>query len=72
VPYAPGCANRDLNGDGAVAQDDFGGVQRCYSGADVPADPNCVSSRTSSGDKSYNFKYDASPKREFKFDWQIA
>jgi hypothetical protein len=32
----------DFNGDGDVDQDDFGILQRCYSGSDVPADPNCA------------------------------
>jgi hypothetical protein len=71
IGVGTGCENADLDNDGDADQSDFGKVQRCLNG-DEPANPNCVSSRTSSGDKSYNFKFDASPKREFKFDWQIA
>ncbi|MBI4579351.1 MAG: CocE/NonD family hydrolase [Planctomycetes bacterium] len=32
----------DLDGDGDVDQSDFGLLQRCYSGADIPADPACA------------------------------
>ena len=38
-PIIPG----DLDRDGDVDQSDFGLMQRCFSGADVPADPACAS-----------------------------
>lgn len=41
VPYATGCADRDLDKDGDVDEGDFGIFQRCYSGSGNPADPNC-------------------------------
>src|SRR5690606_36430544 len=39
----PACGNPrfDADGDGDVDMDDFGALQRCYRGANVPADGNC-------------------------------
>jgi hypothetical protein len=41
-PPTPTCVVVDFDGDGDVDQDDFGVFQRCYSGANRPADPNCA------------------------------
>ena len=38
----PGCETTDIDGDGDVDQTDFGFVQRCMSGYNVPSDPLCV------------------------------
>jgi hypothetical protein len=40
-PPAAGCERADLDNDGDVDQVDFAVVQRCLSGADVRADPDC-------------------------------
>jgi hypothetical protein len=37
IPLDPGCEDKDLDGDGDGDQDDFGTLQRCISGAGVPA-----------------------------------
>jgi hypothetical protein len=42
VPASPGCEDKDLDGDNDGDQSDFGIVQRCLSGADVPADADCA------------------------------
>ncbi|GMV95686.1 MAG: hypothetical protein HRF43_19915 [Phycisphaerae bacterium] len=43
VQTAPGCADADLEGsDGDVDQVEFGIVQACFSGDNVPADPGCA------------------------------
>lgn len=36
-----GCERMDIDYDGDVDQEDFAVLQRCFSGADIPADPNC-------------------------------
>jgi hypothetical protein len=36
------CQKADLDVDGDVDHDDFGIFQRCYSGRDNPADPECT------------------------------
>jgi hypothetical protein len=36
------CRQADLDGDGDVDQDDFGGFQRCYSGDGIASDPYCA------------------------------
>jgi hypothetical protein len=41
VPYATGCADRDLDKDGDVDEDDFGVFQRCFSGPGVAPIPTC-------------------------------
>ena len=38
--YAGDCGDRDFDGDADVDQSDFAVFQRCYSGENVPADPN--------------------------------
>ena len=38
----PNCADARLDEDEDVDQDDFGVFQRCYSGENVPADPDCA------------------------------
>ena len=38
------CESMDLDLDGDVDNSDFGLVQRCLSGALIPADPNCANS----------------------------
>lgn len=38
---AAGCENRDFDDDNDVDMTDFGVFQRCYSGANNPADPDC-------------------------------
>jgi len=42
VHSVEGYDNRDLDSDGDVDQEDFGILQRCYSGPDEHADPNCA------------------------------
>ncbi len=44
IPHAGGesCQRADVDVDGDVDQDDFGVCQRCYSGENNPADPNCA------------------------------
>ncbi len=39
----PDCQNADLDCDDDTDLADFGILQRCYGGTDVPADPNCAS-----------------------------
>jgi hypothetical protein len=39
---SPSCQVLDFDHDGDVDQSDFGILQRCYSGAGKPADPNCM------------------------------
>lgn len=41
-PDSEGFLPADLDHDGDVAQSDFGVLQRCWSGAGKPADPNCA------------------------------
>jgi hypothetical protein len=36
-----GCATRDLDGDGDIDLDDFGIFQRCFTGQDIPGNPDC-------------------------------
>jgi hypothetical protein len=36
------CQAKDLDHDNDVDQSDFGLLQRCLSGSNVPADPNCA------------------------------
>lgn len=38
----PACQTADLDQDGDIDQDDFGIVQRCYTGENSPADSNCA------------------------------
>jgi len=38
MPVAPGCENRDIDHDNDANHDDFGALQRCYSGAN-PTQP---------------------------------
>jgi hypothetical protein len=38
----PGCEWADLDGDGDIDQDDYSIMLGCYSGANIPADPNCT------------------------------
>ena len=42
IPYSEGCAGKDFDHDNDVDQSDFGIFQRCYSGENNPADPNCA------------------------------
>ncbi|MBP7936436.1 MAG: hypothetical protein KA354_17495 [Phycisphaerae bacterium] len=42
IPLIAGCEARDFDHDGDVDQSDFGLLQRCFSGAGEPADPDCV------------------------------
>ncbi len=42
VPLTPACQGKDLDGDGDGDPDDFGILQRCFAGANVVPDPNCV------------------------------
>ncbi len=42
VLLASSCENRDFDGDNDADQADFGIIQRCYSGENNPADPNCA------------------------------
>jgi len=42
MPNGAGIIPADLDGDGDVDQDDFAILQRCYSGANRPAHPNCA------------------------------
>ncbi|UCC99837.1 MAG: hypothetical protein JSW66_08120, partial [Phycisphaerales bacterium] len=37
------CRDADLDSDGDVDLSDFGLLQRCYSGENNPADPDCAS-----------------------------
>ncbi len=37
----PGCLDKDVDGDNDGELADFAAVQRCFSGEDNPADPNC-------------------------------
>ncbi len=39
---SPECFRADTDGDNDVDGDDFGRLQRCYSGAEIPADLNCL------------------------------
>ncbi len=41
IPVPAGCSGKDLDGDGDVDCDDFGIVQRCYSGENVQGNPYC-------------------------------
>ena len=41
IPLTPGCEDKDFDTDNDTDQSDFGILQRCYSGEDNPADPNC-------------------------------
>ena len=40
--YDGDCDDRDFDTDGDIDQADFAFFQRCFSGPDVPADPNCA------------------------------
>ena len=42
VAVEAGCEDKSLDGDGDADQSDFGILQRCYSGTNTPADPNCA------------------------------
>lgn len=42
IPAAAGCEPDDLDYDNDVDQTDFGMLQRCWSGAGIPGDPNCL------------------------------
>jgi hypothetical protein len=33
---------KDFGDENDIDQSDFGSFQRCHSGEDIPADPNCV------------------------------
>lgn len=37
----PSCSDEDMNGDGFIDMLDFAAWQRCYSGQDIPGDPDC-------------------------------
>ena len=41
VPLQAGCEYADLDPDNDIDQVDFSILQRCYSGQDIPADPDC-------------------------------
>ena len=42
IPSTPGREAKDPDGDNDVDLDDFGIFQRCLSGENVAADPNCA------------------------------
>jgi hypothetical protein len=42
IPLTAGCEAKDLDNDNDVDASDFGLFQRCYSGANKPADPSCA------------------------------
>jgi hypothetical protein len=42
VLLASGCEDRDFDTDSDVDQEDFGIIQRCFSGENSMADPNCA------------------------------
>ena len=42
TPDIDGQIAADFDKDGDVDMEDFGVFQRCYSGLDKPADPNCT------------------------------
>jgi hypothetical protein len=41
VPYINGCDEKDHDLDGDVDTGDFGLIQLCISGQNIPADPAC-------------------------------
>ncbi len=42
IQLAPGCDDKDFDGDNDTDHDDFAIVQRCISGEDNPAVPTCA------------------------------
>ncbi len=42
APTIRGCESADLDADGHVGLRDFGLLQRCFSGKDIPGDQNCA------------------------------